>query len=380
LLKIGRLVYPERIDFRIFSLISLGILPVYYKTFAFVRPEPQLAALSVMAIYISLKIFVEKNLSLRYVSLLGITMGLIILSRQWGFFVLGAIALYACYHLTAKTIESPDFLKTTLISFSIALLIGGWFYLHLYERYGSVTAFNKRPISSFSLALHPPRFYFGLGLDNIFLDPVDRSIEGQILPIFYSEIWGDYWQFFTVRGIDRQFGAYIDGNFINTREAQMKDVSVGERRWVTNRFEINGYLGRVNLVSLFPTFLMLSGLASGIFRLTRDLAKARIVNSPQVSLFLFTLIIIVSLAGYLWFLVLYARPGPTEVKATYMLQIFPFLALLTAEFLMKIKDTSKNLLKATLIGILVVFLHNLPTLFTNYNTYWLSNRAQDFLP
>jgi hypothetical protein len=62
------------------------------------------------------------------------------------------------------------------------------------------------------------------------------------------------------------------------------------------------------------------------------------------------------------------------------LQIFPFLALLTAEFLMKIKDTSKNLLKATLIGILVVFLHNLPTLFTNYNTYWLSNRAQDFLP
>jgi hypothetical protein len=183
-----------------------------------------------------------------------------------------------------------------------------------------------------------------------------------------------------VRGIDRKYDAYIEGNYINTREEQMKNVPIDERRWVTNRYEINQYLGRVNVVSLFPTLVMLSGLISGSVQLARGLATTHNSNGPQISLHLFTLVVVVSLAGYLWFLVLYTRNVPATVKATYMLQIFPFLALLTGELLMKMKGSSKGLLNAVLVGVVIVFLHNLPTLFTSYNNYLLSNMPRGSFP
>ena len=95
----------------------------------------------------------------------------------------------------------------------------------LFFEYGSITAFNRDP-SSFSFRNQPLSFYFGLGLNDIFSKPIRGfSMTNMVLPVLYADTWGDYWGYF--------------------------NVTMGKGGLDTN-YEIVPYLGRVNLISLFP--------------------------------------------------------------------------------------------------------------------------------
>ena len=43
-----------------------------------------------------------------------------------------------------------------------------------------------------------PSFYLGSGNGNLFSDPIRGAFPNQLLPILYSETWGDYWGYFVV--------------------------------------------------------------------------------------------------------------------------------------------------------------------------------------
>jgi hypothetical protein len=256
--------------------------------------------------------------------------------------------------------------------FGAAFLVGGWFYLHLFAEYGTALAFNRDSLGEFSLYSQPAEFYFGLNTDKLFSDPVKPSLRRSIIPIFYTEIWGDYYQHFSVFGVDRKYKAYIGGNYINIRELQMQDVPAEDRRWETNRYDINAYLGRVNIAGLLPTAVLLAGFALGLQRIFRWMVSSK--PSPEDTAYaLFAIIVIVSVSGFLWFLAQYTHGVLNTAKATYMLQIFPFLAFLSAGVLLIIDRYSRRALLLVIFLLGLVTLHNLPVFFTNYNTWVLSS-------
>ncbi|NJN43610.1 MAG: hypothetical protein HC806_01975 [Anaerolineae bacterium] len=135
--------------------------------------------------------------------------------------------------------------------------------------------------------------------------------------------------------------------------------------FITNKFDVTPYLGRINFVSILPSGFLLAGLALGIFHLIRFL-KAK--PDPTITgNALIALIIIASMAGYFWFLVRYpALDKGDTIKATYMIHIFPLLAILAGQVLQKINHISPRLSRLTIILLFSIFIHNLPAMVTRF--------------
>ena len=344
------------------TLLFLGLLPVYYKSFAFVRGEPFVAFFAVFIIYQALRIFVSRRWSWPNTIVLGVALGLVVLSRQWGFFLFPPLIFWIMW-LAFKEAESRLwFVKILLVVLTISFLAGGWFYFRLPNHRGAVTNFNRQPAPRFALSNQPDGFYFGMGGAKLFTDPLRPAFPNQLLPILYSEIWGDYWQYFVVSGFDLRTGAAISGGKLEELTAQ----GPAPAWFVTNRFQINSYLGRINLISLFPTALALAAICFGVTRCLRYVRLGENTDAAK-GVVLVILYVAASLAGYLWFLIMYPNPEKGDtIKATYLLQIFPFIALMVGILLQVIREQKRLVYQIIMLLLIVVWLHNLPAMLSHY--------------
>jgi len=363
-IKICRLARPRDALFAITSLALAGMLPVYYKTMAFVRGEPLLTLLTVFSVYKTLTIGVKNDTRIAQMIGLGISLGLLILTRQMGLLVLGAVVLFmVILALRSEQQQGISFKVIASVMF-ITVVVGGWFYIYHFKRYGTVAVFNRSPSPAFSISNQPREFYIGLGLDKLFSDPIRRSFPNQFLPIFYSEVWGDYWCDFLVYGRISERGPFLSGWLLDQHLFQDPP-----RRLETNRFEIRTYLGRVNLVSLVPSAVYLVGVLLGMVYLVQFISNL-VADERRVVYSLLAMVIGLSAIGYFCFLIRYPSPlkGDT-IKATYMLQIFPFVSILASEVLLRIKHKSAYGYLGVMVMLFVALLHNFPVFVTHYTSW-----------
>jgi len=265
----------------------------------------------------------------RRAALLGLLLGLCILSRQWAFFLFPAFALVAL--ITKRHIAM---LKCAAISGVIALLVGGWFYGLLLARYGTVIAFNRDPQPGSLFATQPLNFYASLPARELFTRPTRGAFPNALLPIFYTETWGDYWGYFS--------------------SDRAGDPPPRQR-----------YLGRVNAVSVMPTALLLTGVAFGLWCVVRIIRTRDAADVPSLLYATCAAVILWSAIGYGWFLLRYPdRTGDGDtVKATYMLHAFPLLAILAATVLTRVRGRALWVCAGLLV---VVMIHNLPAMVTRH--------------
>jgi len=158
------------------------------------------------------------------------------------------------------------------------------------------------------------------------------------------------------------------GEFLQGSVLQRALRSEPAPEWLqTNKAEIATYLGRVNLFSLAPSLLLLAGFALGMVSIARLVPPS--TDSPvDAAQALLALLVVTSLVGYLYFVIMFPnlKKGADTVKATYMLQIFPPLALLGGEILRRIRERAVPVYRTLLVLLTVVCLHNLPAMFTRY--------------
>lgn len=363
--RIGRLIDPRDAFLRFGSIVFLGLLPVYYRTLAFVRGEGFVALFTVMTAFYALAMFEHGQTGGRRAVLLGLALGMAALSRQWGILLYPAVFAFACLGIVRAGQRRWAMVRTLLICAAVAAMTGGWFYASLTWRFGSPTAFNLAPRERFALSNHPAHFYFGTGSDKLFRDPVVGAFPNRLMPIFYSDLWGDYWGYFVVYGRDRRDGRWLNGYHI-------AKVLVQDRapHWLeTNRHRVAPYLGRVNLASLLPSAFLLAAIVGAARRARKFCARSGPPAGSGAAGFVL-LALLSSLAGYAWFLILYPNPGDgNTIKPTYMLHLFPLLALLGGQWLQRIHARSR-VAGQMLLGLLGgVFIHNLPVMITRY-AFW----------
>lgn len=371
LLKICDIIHPSS-TLKLVSLMCLGLLPVYYKTFAYVRGEPYVAFFAVLAVYLTLRIFQQRQVTVTNAVSLGFALGALALSRQWGILLFPAIGLFVLWQGFVYPSKAVSFLKAIALASVIAFLISGWFYLGLRADYGTATAFNRDPNAQFSLTNQPSSFYVDLAIDDVFSDPIRGNFPNRFFPIFYSETWGDYWGYFSVYGKDTRADRYLEGWELANELHNNPTVP----RWLeTNRFAIAPYLGRVNQVSLFPTALAIAAVGASLVTVVRrclpdnsdrtlDWQRRR---NQRDTLLLLLLAIATSMGGYFWFLIMYPNLGKGDtIKATYTLQIFPMLSIVTGYFLFRLKAWKPILFFLVLAGFAGVWVHNLPAMVTHY--------------
>jgi len=362
LLRTCELISPGELPLKLGALAFLGSLPVYYKSFAFVRGEPFVAFFGSAAAYYALVLFGRRSTSVWHAILLGSTLGLAGLSRQWGLLLTPGLAIAAGVSVLKARQGRRMLLTLAMGSLAISLLLNSWFYLILRSRYGSITAFNQAPQERFAFTNQPMSFYCGIGASHLFKDPIRNAFPNQLLPIFYSETWGDYWGYFVVYGKDARAGQWLNGL------AWSRALGLGQPpAWlVTNRDSIAPFLGRVNLVSLFPSVLALAGWLTGVRDIGRWMRRRESAFEWSATSLL-TLLIVISYLGYFWFLIMYPSPATgNTIKATYMLHTFPFGAVLVGVLLRRLYQKWLVLYQGVMLCLAIVFAHNFPVLFTRF--------------
>lgn len=362
LLRICGIMSP-RSSLKIGVLLLLGSLPAYYRTFAYVRGEPFVLFWAVLLIYIGIQLYVLKRYTLWNALWLGGAMGMAALSRQWGIFLFPAIVLFAGWQWLRYREERWAVIRSLTVALVITGVVSGWYYTSLWDRYGSITAFNQEAAPGFGLNNQPSEFYWGRGGAELFSNPLRPYFANQLWPILYADLWGDYWSYFLVYGIDRNQNRFISGKSI------YQSLVEGEapEGFETNYNTIGPYLGRVNRVSLLPTALFLIGIGFGTVGL---LIRSFFGQRRRAIHTLLLLAVASSLAGYFWFLLMYPSLGKGDtIKATYIFQVAPLLALVAGSLFDYLGQRWPKMYTVGVIGLVLVFLHNLPAMVTHYPIY-----------
>jgi hypothetical protein len=179
--------------------------------------------------------------------------------------------------------------------------------------------------------------------------------------VLYSETWGDYLCYFVVYGKDTR-----DGSFVSHL---CRRLSEGDLPWwlQTNGYEVGRYLGRVNLVSLLPSAVLLAGVVVGLMYLGRAVWLRSPVDR-DLMYSLLCLVVAMSMVGFFLYLIIYANPTGNNIKPAYVLHAFPFVAILAGGFLQLVRSRSKLAYRVMLGILLVSFLHNGPVMVTRFNT------------
>lgn len=347
LVKICEALYPGNSKFKLSTLLIFSTLTVYYKTFSQFRGEPYVAFFAMWVGYELLALIIKKEkYSLKSYFRLGILYGLLILSRQWGIFVFAGLGFIGL--ISIRDVKTALNIAYKLaITILVAFIVGGWFYLHLRQEYGSFSAFN-RTSSGFSLSNQPLSFYRSTGLGDflLFRTPTRPTFDNQLLPIFYTETWGDYWGYFVF----------------------IKDNSYFGELGYSNQAEINPYLGRVNLLSIFPSLLLSGGFLWGLFKIWQIIRGRR--DAETVYWGTLTVIISFTLLGFLWFVISFPemRKGST-IKPSYLIQIFMLLPIMVGLLLEKIRSYNSRIWGILLIGLGAVLLHNIPAMISKYTIF-----------
>tara|TARA_B100000424_G_C22888546_1_gene472687 strand:+ start:138 stop:1004 length:867 start_codon:yes stop_codon:yes gene_type:complete len=272
----------------------------------------------------------DKNFDYKSVDIFifGLIIGFLALSRQWAFLLFPSF--FIVYFLIDKMYRN-NFSKFISLSFIIGFIFSGWFYFYLYFEYGSFTAFNKEKMP-FSFYNQPLSFYFSSFEDFnlLFEKPIRPNFSNQLIPILYSDLWGDYW-----------------GYFVFT--SRFTDIG-------RNQLLIGDYLARVNIVSLIPTLFLLVSF----MKLRKNSEKKVFINYLFFS-------VIISFFGYLWFLISYPEfPTGDTIKATYIIQMFNILVLLGSFKLDEIKKKNKKLYTSLIILFLIVYVHNYSSYLSHF--------------
>ena len=327
-----KIIYKNRVIDNIEILLLISILTVNYKTFSMLRGEPYIIFFLSLLIYQFLKLTKNNFIySKKDIVLFGITIGFLALSRQWAFLLFPGFLIVYFYIKNNRS----NYLKFMLISFLIGFSISSWFYFDLFFQYGSMTSFNAEP-KSFSFSNQPKSFYTSDidSLYNVFTKPIRPQFSNQLIPILYSDLWGDYWGYFSFTS---------------------RSLDTGR-----NQLFIGDYLARVNLVSLLPTAFFLYVIVS-----KSKLLKNKKDNYLEIFNLYLLISVLVSFFGYLWFLIKYPelQSGDT-IKATYMIQMFHLIAFLSAQKLKELK--TKNIYALIMACLIFVFVHNFSAMMSHF--------------
>ncbi len=367
LLKTCQLIRPGDRQFKLLALLLLGMLPVYYKSWAQPRGEPVVALLSMATVYVGLRLLRSRPHRLRDGLILGCAAGLALLARQWSVFVIIAVALHALLHLAVDRDGRRSLTRALILAAVVTFAVGGWFYVHLHNVYGGIIDYYQGPERRFSLFNQPPDFYMDLHLRDLFSKPFRPAFDNRLWPILYSDTWGDYWGYFVVAGARKASAVKWDPVWGRSLIG-LEDREPSPLIW-TNKATVLPYLGRVNLASTLPSLLLVLGLVMGTRHLGRFAAGRD--RSPGASArALLSLGVGISAAGFFWYVVTYPSPpiGGT-VKGTYLLHAFPFLAILAADMLQELRKRAPRIISAAIALLAMIALHNAGACVSRYS--WL---------
>lgn len=307
-------------------LVLISLLAVNYRTISMIRGEPYI--LFFLSLFLLAILKVEDrdyDLSFKQILFTGGIIACIALSRQWGFLLFIPL-IFLLFSRKSK----KNYLIFWSSSSFIGALFSSWFYIGLYQNYGSFTAFNMES-NSFSFSNQNISFYLPnlSQLEFLFKKPIRPNLDNQFFSIIYSDLWGDYWGYFT-----------FTSRFLN----------IGR-----NQLMIGDYLARVNIVSIFSTIII-------VYFCFLSYKKYKSIFLVQYIHYAW----IFSFIGYLIFAIMYPTPSGDTIKSTYIIQAFHLMVFLASIYLHDLKRLNKKIYNGILLTLIVIYVHNFQSYLSHF--------------
>ena len=309
-------------------LLLFSLLAVNYRTISMIRGEPYI--LFFLSLFLLLILKIEKNnfqTNPKTIMFTSLIIAGIALSRQWGFLLFLPV-IYLAFFMKSEI--SYNHLKFWALSALGGASLSSWFYLSLFNRYGTFTKFNIES-PGFSFLNQSMDFYIP-NLEQInflFSKPIRPYLNNQFITTLYADLWGDYWGYFSFTS---------------------RFLDIGR-----NQLAMGDYFAIVNIFSIFTT------LVFGLFcYLTYKLFKeSYLIKYLMLSIFF-------SFFGYLFFTISFPNPSGDTIKSTYIVQLFSLIVFTSSIYFEKLKIININIYNFLLFIFTFIYFHNFQTFLSHF--------------
>jgi hypothetical protein len=261
---LARELFPGRPWLQLSALAFFCFLPVVLRVGAMFHPEPLSMLLSAAALLLAARMLGRPDLRWQLAVATGVVLGLGQLVRAFSLWTFAAVVL--------AFVVARAWRPLALVVVATAIVASPW-YIRQAVKYGD-PIFDRPTKEEAIWERRPADFYVGLGLPEVFTDPIRPNFRNEAIPTTYSEVWGDY------------FGVW------------------------------RGHREPQSFIGLLPTLLAVAGSIVLLVRSRRAPARLGVAVLPALGLL-----------GYLYFTVSYPTPDGDVLKASYMLTTAPAWAL-----------------------------------------------------
>jgi hypothetical protein len=259
-----RELFPGRPWVQLGALAFFCFLPVVLRVGAMFHPEPLSMLLTAVSLLLAARLLNRRDYRWQLAAATGVALGLGQLVRAFSLWTFAAVAL--------AFVVARAWRPLAVVVLATAVVASPW-YIRQAIKYGNPVFDRPQPKEAI-WDRRPAKFYDGLGLPQVFTDPIRPHFVNEAIPTTYSEVWGDY------------FGVWR-----GSRETQ-------------------------SVVGLLPTLLAIGGWLLLLVRSRRAPPRFAVAVLPGLGLL-----------GYLYFTISYPTPDGDVLKASYMLTTAPAWAL-----------------------------------------------------
>jgi len=286
-------LFPGRTWAQLGALAFFCFLPVVLRVAAMFHPEPLSMLLTSVALLLATRMLGRADHRWQLAVATGVALGLAQLVRAFSLWTFAAVVIA----FAAARAWRP----LIVVVLATAVVASPW-YIRQTIKYGD-PVFDRPTKSEPIWERRPATFYVGLGLPDVFTDPIRPHFLNRAIPTTYSDVWGDY------------FGVW------------------------------RGSRERQSFLGLLPTLLAIGGWLLLLARSLRSPPRLAVALLPGLGLL-----------GYLYFTVSYPTPDGDVLKAGYMLTTAPAWAVAFGFALDRLPGRARIAVAAVLAASVVIAL------------------------
>jgi hypothetical protein len=290
---LARELCPGRRWLPVLAMALAALTPVLVRAGALFHPEPLATLLTTAALYVVVRGLARTQLGWRTGLLAGLLLGLANLTRTWALAALAAVlAALALEWAWRRDREALRALAGA--GLAAGLLVVPWLGVKA-ATYGSPLAYSRPVAEQWRQHGRPASFWLDLSPGDVLRRPYQPWFRNVLVPTVYADWWGDYWRSWRVPP-----ALHDEPDVLPRAEARP--------------------LQRQSVAGLGASLAVLGGLGALAARAWRRDAAAA------------TLVLAVGLlaASFVAFLVQYPKQDGDNIKALYVLNAAPVLAVAAA--------------------------------------------------
>ena len=291
---IARELFPGSRWIPVLALVLAATTPVLVRAGSLFHPEPLATVLTTAGLYVGVRALARHALGWRVGLLAGVLLGLANLTRTWALAAL--VAVLVGFALAAlKATDRRALAALLAASGATAVLVVPWLVAKT-VLHGSPLAYSRPVPAQWLQSGRPAAFWLPTSPLALVRSPYNPHFRNRLLPVVYTDWWGDYWRAYRIPEELHNTPSTLPPSHARPLERQ---AAVG---WIVSLATLGGL-----------TALTLRALRR------RDVA----LGTMLLSLALLAV-------SYLGFLVQYPKVDGDNMKALYVLNAAPVLAVAAA--------------------------------------------------